>query len=140
MDRVSKEARSRIMSAIRSKDTEIELVLRRELHRRGFRYRIHYGAALGKPDVAFPGAKVAIFCDSEFWHGYRWRKLKPSIRSNRQYWIPKIEHNIARDKQVTAALRNEGWVVLRFWGNEILHDLHRCVKTIEDALAKGHQQ
>ena len=122
------------MSAIRSKDTEIELILRKELHRRGFRYRIHYSAAHGKPDIAFPKAKIAIFCDSEFWHGYQWEEKKRKIGSNREYWIPKIERNIQRDKEVTSLLRNEGWLVLRFWGNKILEHPGKCADRVSRAL------
>jgi len=134
MDRISKEGRSRIMSAIHSKNTGIELALRKELHRRGLRYRIHYSDIPGKPDIVFIRAKVAIFCDSEFWHGYQWEHNKEKIGSNKSYWIPKIERNITRDKAITTKLRRRGWLVLRFWGKEILSAPDRCADTVEKAL------
>jgi DNA mismatch endonuclease (patch repair protein) len=123
------------MAAIRSKDTGIELILRRELHRKGYRYRLHHPAVQGKPDIAFVREKVAIFCDNEFWHGYHWNELKQKIGSNREYWIPKIERNIARDKLVTEQLQKQGWVVLRFWGQKVIRNADMCVEEIEKVLS-----
>jgi DNA mismatch endonuclease (patch repair protein) len=125
------------MSAIRSKDTAIELKLRRALFRKGHRYRIHYGKAIGKPDVAFPRQKVAVFVDSEFWHGFEWERNKGKIASNRDYWMPKIERNIRRDEEVTQELRAKGWIVLRFWGQEITDDVEGVVTRIQGALRPG---
>lgn len=136
MDRISKETRSRIMSAIKSKDTGIELLLRKELSRRGLRYRIHYPKVPGKPDIAFPSKRIAVFCDSEFWHGHRWSQNKKKIGSNRSYWIPKIERNITRDKKITADLEKRGWIVLRFWGNEIITNVGECASKVETALSQ----
>ncbi len=128
------------MRAIRSKDTGIELALRRELHRRGHRYRKHYTGLPGKPDLVFVRERVAVFCDNEFWHGYEWAVNKRNIRSNRSYWIPKIEATIARDARVTAEIELRGWIVLRFWGKDILKSPARCARRIETVLARRSSQ
>ena len=88
----------------------------------------------GKPDIAFIGKKVAVFCDSEFWHGYDWEHKNLEIKSNRDFWIPKIERNMARDQEVNEQLKADGWLVLRFWGKEIKKDLQRCADQIEKAV------
>lgn len=124
------------MSRIRGKDTSIELRLRKELYRRGYRYRANSKYIFGHPDISFKGYKVAIFCDSEFWHGKNFEENKKKLHSNLDYWIPKIERNIARDNEVNAHLKNEGYTVIRFWGDEINKDLDRCVNIIEEELAK----
>ena len=124
------------MSRIRGKDTSIELRLRKELYRRGYRYRANSKYIFGHPDISFKGYKVAIFCDSEFWHGKNFEENKKKLHSNLDYWIPKIERNIARDNEVNTHLKNEGYTVIRFWGDEINKDLDRCVSIIEEELAK----
>lgn len=124
------------MSRIRGKDTSIELRLRKELYGRGYRYRANSKYIFGHPDISFKGYKVAIFCDSEFWHGKNFEENKKKLHSNLDYWIPKIERNIARDNEVNAHLKNEGYTVIRFWGDEINKDLDRCVNIIEEELAK----
>lgn len=136
MDRMSKETRSQLMSRIRSKDTGIEVALRKELYRRGCRYRIHYGQVPGKPDIAFVTKKVAVFCDSEFWHGYRWADNRDRIKSNRRYWTRKIERNMRRDREIDEALQRQGWAVIRFWGKDILKDPGACADKVEDLLIK----
>lgn len=107
------------MKQIKNKGSEIEVLLQKELWRRGLRYRKNVKKIEGKPDIAFIGKKIAVFCDSEFWHGYDWENRKNDIKSNQDFWIPKIERNIQRDIEVTQKLRSDGWVVLRFWGKEI---------------------
>ena len=119
------------MSRIRSKDTQIEVKLRKELWSRGLRYRKNVKSIPGKPDIAFIGKKVAVFCDSEFWHGYDWDNRKDDIKTNREFWIPKIERNMQRDIEVNAMLSEQGWVVFRFWGKEIEKDLGTCADRIE---------
>ena len=121
------------MSQIRSKDTSIELMLRKALWRKGLRYKIHY-SILGKPDIVFTKKKVAIFCDSDFWHGYDWMGRKERLKSNLSYWIPKIERNMRRDKEVTKSLRRQGWAVIRFWEHELRKDLDSCVGNVLKAL------
>ena len=119
MDTHTAEQRHKNMQAVKSKDTAIELLLRKELWSRGIRYRKNVKSMVGKPDIAFIKKKVAVFCDSEFWHGFDWEHRKSDIKSNRDFWIPKIEKNIARDEKVNAALEADGWIVLRFWGQQI---------------------
>lgn len=119
------------MSRIRSKDTKIEVELRKELWSRGLRYRKNVKNVPGKPDIAFIGKKVAVFCDSEFWHGYDWEHRKNDIKTRREFWIPKIERNIQRDLEVNQLLEEQGWIVLRFWGKEIQKDVSGCADRIE---------
>ena len=130
----TKEQISYNMKQVRSKDSQIEIILRRELWRRGLRYRKNVKNIFGKPDIAFISKKVAVFCDSEFWHGYDWENRKNDIKSNREFWIAKIERNIQRDEEVTNTLKSEGWTVIRIWGNEIKKDLVHCVDIIEKAV------
>ena len=119
------------MSQIRNKDTKIEIRLRKELWSRGLRYRKNDKSVEGKPDIVFKGPKVAVFCDSEFWHGYDWEHRKNDIKTNRDFWINKIERNMQRDYQVNRILGEQGWVVLRFWGKDIQKNLTQCADIIE---------
>ena len=122
------------MKQVKNKDSKIEILLRKELWNRGLRYRKNVKKILGKPDLAFIGKKIAIFCDSEFWHGYDWENRKKDFKSHQDFWIPKIERNIARDTEVTEILQQQGWIVLRFWGKEIQSDVSRCADIIEASL------
>ena len=122
------------MSRVRCKDTKIEVALRKELWSRGLRYRKNVSTVPGKPDIAFIGKKVAVFCDSEFWHGYDWEHRKDDIKTNREFWITKIERNIQRDKEVNQILEEQGWIVLRFWGKEIQKNLSECADRIESVV------
>ena len=122
------------MQAIKNNDSEIELILRKELWKRGLRYRKNVKNIFGHPDIAFIGKKVAVFCDSEFWHGYDWEHRKADIKSRRDFWIPKIERNMQRDIEVTGVLKSDGWIVLRFWGKEIKKDVCKCADIIETAV------
>lgn len=130
MDRFTPEQRRKTMQAIRGKDTGIEIKLRKELWSRGVHYRKNCNSVYGRPDLAFIGKKVAVFCDSEFWHGYEWEKNKEKIGSNRGYWIPKIERNMSRDKEVNEKLTSDGWTVIRFWGREIQRNVSGCADQI----------
>ena len=132
----TKEQISYNMQQVKSKDTKIEVMLRKELWSRGLRYQKNSKKVFGKPDIVFIGKKVAVFCDSEFWHGYDWENKKNEIKSRREFWIPKIERNMQRDVEVTTRLTQEGWTVLRFWGNEINHDLKSCADIIETAVRR----
>ncbi|MFY9328001.1 MAG: very short patch repair endonuclease [Georgfuchsia sp.] len=118
------------MSRIRSKDTGIEIALRHALYARGLRYRKNYRKACGSPDIAFVKVKIAIFCDSSFWHGRDLGGLKKRLRSNKEFWINKIESNIARDKRTTLTLEEAGWMVLRFWDDDIQNRLEWCANLI----------
>ena len=117
--RKTKEQISFNMRQVKNKDSEIELLLRNELWKRGYRYRKNVKSIFGHPDIAFIGKKVVVFCDSEFWHGFDWENKKNEIKSRQDFWIPKIERNIQRDNEVNNKLCAEGWLVLRFWGKEI---------------------
>lgn len=135
MARHTQEQISYNMSRIRDRDTKIEILLREELIRRGITTFITNNIAIeGKPDIAFPARKIAIFCDSEFWHGYDWENKKREFKSHEQFWIPKIEKNMARDTYVSQALRDSGWQVLRFWGKKIEKDVMACADEIEAIL------
>jgi len=128
------EQRHKNMSQIRSNNTSIEILLRKALWHEGIRYRINLKTLPGKPDIAITKYKVAIFCDGEFWHGKNWESRKESIKTNRNYWIPKIERNIKRDNENEKKLENIGWIVLRFWGSEITKNLLPCVKEIKETI------
>ncbi len=131
----TKEQISYNMSRVKSKDSVIEMLLRRELWRRGLIYRLHCTDIEGKPDIVFRGKKVAVFVDSEFWHGYNFAEKKKEFKTNRDFWISKIERNMERDKEVNEILRRDGWIVLRFWGNEIKNNLSKCADIVEETLA-----
>lgn len=133
MDKHTPEQRRKNMQAVKNKNSRIETLLRKALWHRGMRYRKNSSKIFGHPDIAFIGKKIAVFCDSEFWHGYNWEVRKNDIKSNREFWIPKIERNIERDLEVTAKLEEDGWKVLRFWGNEIKKNAEGCADIIEKA-------
>ena len=135
-DDLTPEQRRRNMQAIKSKDTTIELALRKALWNKGIRYRKHCKALIGKPDIAITKYKIAVFCDSEYWHGYDWENRNKNIKSNREYWIPKIERNMARDQEVTSALEQDGWTVIRFWERQIRKELDNCVDEVLEAIKK----
>ena len=134
MDKHTPEQRRKNMQAVKNKDSQIELLLRNELWTRGLRYRKNVNRIYGKPDIVFIGQKVAVFCDSEFWHGYNWEERKKDFKSHQEFWIPKIERNMERDAEVTAKLKSEGWTVIRFWGNEIKKNTAQCANIIEKAV------
>ena len=134
MDKHTPEQRRKNMQAIKNKDSRIELLLRKELWKRGLRYQKNRTDIFGKPDIVFKGKKIAIFCDSEFWHGYNWEERKKDFKSHQEFWIPKIERNMERDIEVTNKLESEGWTVLRFWGNEIKKETEKCANIIEKAV------
>ncbi len=129
-DRLTPEQRHRNMKNIKSKDTSIEVILRKALWAKGLRYRKNYKGLIGKPDIVFTKHKIVIFCDSEFFHGYDWENRKHDFKSNQEFWITKIERNMERDKEVTEALEKQGWKVIRFWGKEIIKNTDNCVDTI----------
>jgi len=122
------------MSRIRSKDTFIEVSLRKALWRAGIRYRKNYKKLPGSPDIAITKHKIAIFCDGEFWHGKDWENKTVTIRSNCAFWIKKIVRNIERDNEVNRSLYGKGWTVIRFWGNDILNDLEGCVEDVQNVI------
>ncbi len=122
--------RSKTMKAIRGKNTSIELKLRSALHKRGLRFRIHYKKLPGSPDIVFVSKKVAIFCDGDFWHGKNWEEKKKKIKTRRDYWIPKIERNMQRDKENRSKIKEMDWTVLAYWDNDIKKNLEVVVEDI----------
>lgn len=131
MDNHTPEQRRKNMKAVKNKGSKIETMLQKELWCRGLRYRKNAKQVYGTPDIVFIGKKVAVFCDSEFFHGYDWENKQNEIKSNRDFWIPKIERNMQRDSEVNEKLQTEGWTVLRFWGNDTKNDLTNCADIIE---------
>lgn len=134
MDNHTPEQRKKNMQAVKNSGSKIETMLQKELWHRGLRYRKNAKQVYGKPDIAFIGKKIAVFCDSEFFHGYDWENKQKEIKSNRDFWIPKIERNMKRDLEVNEKLQSEGWTVIRFWGNDIKSNLKECADIIEKAL------
>lgn len=130
---------SKTMKRIKGKNTSIEVALRRALWKRGFRYRKNDSRLPGKPDIAISRHKIAIFCDSEFFHGKDWECLRAQLLrgSHPDYWIKKIERNRRRDRENEKQLLFLGWQVIRFWGGEILQDTENCVKMIEERIFEG---
>jgi len=121
------------MSRIRSSGSKIERLLEAALTRSNMHAKKH-AKMFGRPDFVFPRARVAVFCDSHFWHGYRWAIKEKEIHRNRDFWIPKILANMRRDRTVNRRLRREGWTVLRFWEHLILQSADRCVAKIKCAM------
>lgn len=122
-----------MMSRVRSKDTDIEAAVRSALHRRGFRFRKHVRDLPGSPDIVFRRARVAVFVDGKFWHGYDYTSWKHTLAP---YWREKIESNIARDERNFRALREAGWAVVRVWQHEVKRELDAVVERIADLVAQ----
>ena len=137
MDKLTREQRRKNMQAVKCRDSEIERLLRSALWKRGCRYRKNDNRLEGKPDIVLSKYKIAVFCDSEFWHGYNWDVRKEDIKSNRAFWIKKIEGNMKRDAAVNEILKKQGWTVLRFWGKDIQRRLAVCLNEIEKAIEKN---
>lgn len=135
----TKEQISYNMKQVKNKDSKIEILLRQELWNRGLRYRKNTNKVFGHPDIAFIGKKIAVFCDSEFWHGYNWEERKNDFKSHQEFWISKIERNMERDIEVSERLKSKGWTVIRFWGNEIKKDTVKCADIIEKAVKENEK-
>ena len=136
MDNLTKEQRHKNMVNIKGKNTSIELCLRKALWNKGIRYRKNYKKLPGKPDIAITKYKIAVFCDSEFFHGKDWEVLKPRLEAgnNAEYWVPKISRNRERDEEVNKELLFLGWTVIRFWGKDIKKNTDECIKVIEETI------
>lgn len=136
MDNLTKEQRHKNMQNIKSKDTKIEVQLRKALWAKGYRYRKNDKKLPGKPDIVLGKYKIVIFCDSDFFHGKDWEVLKPRLEkgTNPEYWVKKIENNRRRDDEINKELTFEGWTVIRFWGKDIKNKLDECIKVIEDII------
>ena len=118
------------MSKIRGKNTKPEMLFRKMLWKKGVRYRVNNKKLPGKPDISILKYKLAIFIDGEFWHGYNWNERKKTIKSNRAFWIPKIERNMQRDKEVNKQLIEMDYMIFRFWEHEIKNELTKCINDI----------
>ncbi len=123
--------RSLNMSKIRAKNSKPELIFRRALWKANIRYRTHVKALPGSPDIAIKKYKLALFVDGNFWHGYHWEKRKMQIKTNRDFWIPKIERNMQRDRENRILLENKGYTVMRFWEHEIKQHLEACINQVK---------
>ena len=136
MDNLTKEQRHKNMVNIKSENTSIEICLRKALWKKGYRYMGNYKKLPGKPDIVLTKYKIAIFCDSEFFHGKNWEVLKPRIEkgSNSDFWIKKINRNRERDDEVNKQLLFLGWTVIRFWGNDIKKNVDECVKVLDETV------
>lgn len=128
--------RSQIMSRIKSKNTSIEKTLGKAMWAAGLRYRKNVRTVYGVPDFVFKSKKIAIFCDSEFWHGKKFLNGE-TIKTNTAFWEQKILRNITRDKEVNICLKSEGWIVLRFWQKEIEKNVESCVQKILQAMTNS---
>ena len=121
---------SKRMSKIKLKRGVAETLLAKTLWHRGVRYRLNYRALVGSPDIVITKHKIAIFVDGEFWHGYDWENRKPKLKRNREYWIEKIEENMARDMRNDELLSAAGWTVVHFWEKDVLKKFDMCVDKI----------
>jgi len=135
---------SRIMAAVKDRDSKAELTLRRAVHARGFRFRLR-PRVTGRPDFVFPSRRIAVFVDGDFWHGNSWRlrgdaSLEAHLAKwrNSRFWLKKIRRNVERDREVSIALRRDGWKVLRFWESDIERKLDRCVNKVLRELERRH--
>ena len=142
-DKRSPDITSRIMSAVRNKNGEAEMLLRRSLFARGLRYRVHYRGLMGRPDIVFLSARVVVFVDGDFWHGNAWRlrgmtsfEEQFQFASRPEFWRAKIMRNMERDREVNERLASEGWRVIRLWESDVLKDVDQCVGTVLDALKR----
>lgn len=134
------ETTYRIMSAIKSKDTEPERILGSALWSQGLRYRKHYNMP-GKPDFVFVSAHVAVFCDGDFWHGHNWAlrglsSVEEELAEYKPFWRDKITRNIERDKQVNSLLDEEGWLVMRFWESDVRKNPERIAKKVQRVVSE----
>ena len=136
MDNLTPSQRHTNMKNIKSKDTKIELVLRKALWNKNIHYRKNYTLLHGKPDIVLTKYKIAIFCDGEFFHGYDWETQKQRLENstNSEYWTRKISRNIERDSDVDRQLFALGWTAVHFWGKYVLKHTDECVKYIEELI------
>lgn len=140
MDRLTKEQRRKNMQAVKSSGSKIETLLAKSLFALGLRYRKNDKTVFGKPDLSFKKYKIAIFVDSEFWHGKNWEIRKFDHKTNKDFWHSKIQRNIERDKEVNNQLFKEGWLVLRFWGKDITKNLRNCTDLILKSINETKSQ
>ena len=135
-DNLTQEQRRKNMQHIKSSNTKIEVLLRKALWKKGYRYRKNYKKLPGKPDIVLTKYKIAIFCDGEFFHGKDWEILKPRLEkgNSSEYWVSKISKNRKHDDEINKELLFLGWTVIRFWGNDIKKNTDECIKVIEEII------
>ena len=126
--------RSKIMSKIKSVNTKPEIAFRRCLYNLGVRYRVNSKNLPGKPDISNRTKKFVVFIDGVFWHGFNWQEKKRKIKTNRNFWIPKIERNMQRDRENTLKLKEMGFKVFRFWDHQVKKDIDQCALEVMDYL------
>ncbi len=126
--------RSRVMKKVRSENTKAEILFRKKLWNLGIRYRKNFKKIIGTPDIAITKNKIAIFIDGEFWHGKDWSNQRKKLKSNKSFWIAKIERNIQRDNEYNKTLKEQGWTVIRFWEKEINKNVNECIEIVLDAI------
>ncbi|MBO1679961.1 very short patch repair endonuclease [Bittarella massiliensis (ex Durand et al. 2017)] len=131
---------SKRMSHVHLKKGKAETTLAKALWHQGYRYRLNYKKLPGSPDIVITKYRIAIFVDGEFWHGYDWENKKDKLKSNREFWVEKIEENIQRDIRNDRLLLSSGWIPLHFWEKEIKKDLDGCVQSILDAIIQVETQ
>lgn len=141
---MSSAERSHLMAKVRLRDTAPELAFRSAMWERGYRFRVCDSRLTGKPDVVFPGHRLAVFIDGDFWHGHQWKKRQLSSLDDQftrtasgDYWRAKIRRNVNRDFVVTKTNLDAGWAVLRFWESDIIHNLETCVEMTEAVIKDG---
>lgn len=124
------EATSKRMSKVKLKKGDAETILAKRLWHKGYRYRLNYKGLPGSPDIAILKYRIAIFVDGEFWHGKDWPERKPKLKRNREYWIEKIEENMARDDRVNKELFYLGWTPIHFWSREVMENFDECMRAV----------
>ncbi len=140
MDKLTTEQRRKNMQAVKAQGSKIERKLAKALFAKGFRYRKNDKLVFGKPDLTLKKYRIAIFVDSEFWHGKDWENRKLDHKSNKEFWLPKIERNIERDKEVNKKLLADGWKILRFWGDDINKNLSTCIIKIQTIINEAERK
>ena len=128
------EATSKRMAKVKLKKGDAEMLLAKELWRKGYRYRLNWKMLPGSPDIAILKYHLAIFVDGEFWHGYDWEHKKEKLKRNKEYWIEKIEENMTRDRRVDQELSSMNWIPIHFWSKEVIKNLEDCVQSIEETI------
>ena len=128
------------MSKVRLKNGKAETILAKRLWHEGYRYRRNYKKLPGSPDIALTTYRVAVFVDGEFWHGENWEERKAKLKHNREYWIEKIEENMARDKRVDGQLQEMGWTTVHFWEKQVLKHTDECLQVVLELIEKKNDQ
>lgn len=140
MDRITPQQRSKIMGSIRSTNTKDEVRLAKALWHLGYRYRKNNRTVFGTPDLTFKELKIAVFVDSEFFHGKDWENQKDRVKTNAEFWQKKIERNRQRDIEVNNYLESQDWKVLRFWSEDVEKNLEDCVAKIQSEIISRQNQ